>query len=193
MLLRETVLLSLTLCCLCPHPLQADTYVYAMKAWEETHIKTHCFVLPREIYPGSSPQSPSLHAAARCRLLPQKRRQEPCQFIPAPSEQSTGWGSTLGAVLPEEYPSTKPLPGWDIRIWYPRWILHEITVTLTWLALVGEKEPSTRAFLTAEPSVSTPWNRQQKPDLRTKGEIAAARALCHHFLNFLLAARVRKF
>lgn len=93
-----------------------------MKAWEQNtlkHIVLFFFVLLREFYPGSGPQSPPLPAAARRRLLPQKRRQEPCQFIPAPSEHSTGWGSTLGEFLPEEQPLTKPLPGRDIRIWYP--------------------------------------------------------------------------
>lgn len=141
------------------------------------HIVLSFFVLPTESYPKTGPLSPSFHAVEWCRLLPQKRKQEPCQFTPPPN--STGWGSTLGAVLPEEYPWIKSLPGWDIRIWYPtqmgtRWILQEIAVTLIWLALSAEKQPSTWAFLTAEPSVSIPWNRQQKSDLRAKKEIATA-------------------
>lgn len=73
-----------------------------------------------------------------------------------------------------------------------RWILQEIAVTLTCLALIAEKQPSTLAFLTAEPSVSIPWNGQQRSGLRAKGEIATAQALCHNFLNFLPAARFRK-
>lgn len=57
-------------------------------------------------------------------------------------------GQFCQSNIPQLNPSQHEISESDTCL---EWILHDITVTLIWSALIAEKQPSTWAFLTAEP------------------------------------------
>ena len=203
MLLREAVLLSLTLSCLDTGALQDQhNHSHICRQWTRlenwprlTHIglvfffcldsftlgQVSCLLLYKELH-----NTGCFHRRdnEEEQQVNPPAQQQSIQFIPAPSHRrSTGRGSTLGQFCQTNIlqlnPSQHELSESNTR---HRWILHETSVTLTLLALIAEKQLSTWAFPTF--TVSIHWDRQQKSDLKAKREIATSEVLCHHFLNY---------
>lgn len=212
MLLRETVLLS-PRCTFYTHLLQGwHNHSHICMQWTRlenwprlNHIVLFYFSCLDSFILGQVPSLllyAQLHNAG---CSPQTRRRNEWQVNP-PAQQrwrfmaasgdrsSTGWGSTPGQFCQSNILQLNPyqheISESDTQ---DRWILHEITVTSISLALIAEKQPSTRAFLTAEPlRLASLETGNRNLTLKVRKKLLPQKHYAIIFWIILLPIRVRK-